>query len=88
MLLHALRRHLNGYDPKDFSTVALGFFESIRSAQFDPFKWKDPPSEVLLSDKSLDMMIESLEHRVKEGESPNTASFRFVCLRIYPVELD
>lgn len=82
-LLHALRRHLNGYDLADFKQIASSFFKCLLGAGFSVHEWA-LDEKAVEEDKSLEMIVESLEHRIGEGESPNTASFRYTSLPHYP----
>lgn len=75
-LFYALRRHMSGFDREDFSKIAHCFFKRIHAAIPNAFEWETPSKEELQSDRTLEMLSDSLRDRVREGESPNTSPFR------------
>lgn len=76
-LFYALRRHMSGFDKEDFARIASCFFQRIHEAIPDAFEWETPSEEELKSDRTLEMLSDSLRDRVREGENPNTSPFRY-----------
>ncbi len=79
MLLMGLLRNFNGVDPASFYELARMWFRHVNNSIENYGDHLELPAAGCIP-SSLQLLKESLNDHLKEGENPNTAAFRYIML--------
>lgn len=79
-VVHALRRHMNGVDIHEFKKIVDCFIAKLHAKPLLKPDFPKPLDADILRDRSLELILESLNQRVPPGKNPNHAPFRYIML--------